>query len=48
MALMCVMDPETELEYQAAIGAKRCVKCNELHLDDEPVCWYCQTEEESK
>lgn len=48
MGLMFVMDPETELEYQAAIGAKRCTQCNELHLDDDPICWDCQTEEESK
>ncbi len=48
MGLMFVMDAETELEYLAAIGAKRCTKCNELHLDDTAVCWDCQTEEESK
>ena len=41
---MGVMDPETELEYITAIGARRCLQCNEFHFDDTAICWHCQDE----
>jgi len=39
---MTTMTIEGEAEYIAAIGAVRCLQCNNYHFDDTAVCWHCQ------